>query len=149
MYYIIRTNTAWALYPVLLAVLFRSGCEVGNLNHSHHACEKFCEILDSQLKKETEDWFVSQKSLTLTADIGTILGLTLLVVLVMSEEDRMVKLIGVKPMRNKTGIYLANEIYIMLKENLNVEEKVIVSKISGMAGDGAFCKDNAPFKEEM
>ena len=68
----------------------------------------------------------------------------------MSEEDRMViKLIGVKTMRNKKGIYLDNEIYIMLKENLNVEEKVIVSKISGMAGDGAFCKDNAPFKEEM
>ena len=33
--------------------------------------------------------------------------------------------------------------YDMPKENLNVEEKVIVSKIFGMAGDGAFCKDNA------
>ena len=49
-YYIIRTNTAWALYPVLLAVLFRSGCEVGNLNHSKYSCEKMCELLNTQLQ---------------------------------------------------------------------------------------------------
>ena len=149
MYFILRTNTAWALYHVLLAVLFRSGCEVGNLYHSTYACENLCEILNTQLKKETEVWFLNQKSLTITADIGTIKGLSLLVLLTMSEEDKTVKLIGVKPIRNKQGEYLAKEIFQMLKENLDIAEEVIVSKNSGMAGDGAFCKDNAPFKGEM
>ena len=149
MYYIIRTNTAWALYPVLLAVLFRSGCEIGNLNHSTYACENLCEILNTQLKRETEEWILKQISLTITADIGTIQGLSLLVLLTMIEEDKTVKLVGVKPIRSKQGVYLANEIFLMFKENLEITEELIVSKVSGMAGDGAFCKDNAPFKEEM
>ena len=36
----------------------------------------------------------------------------------------------------------------MMTSNLNIPEDTIKEKISGMADDGAFCKDNAPFKSE-
>ena len=44
---------------------------------------------------------------------------------------------------------MADEIFQLLKDNLEVDQSVIKGKISGMAGDGAFCKDNAPFKNKM
>ena len=78
----------------------------------------------------------------------TTLGLSLLVLLILSENDEAVKLVGVNPIRNKCGEYLANEIFQMLTNNLDISEEIIKSKITGMAGDGAFCKDNAPFKQK-
>ena len=60
-----------------------------------------CELLNSQLIKETEDWFIKQESLTITADIGTIQGSSVLVLLVLSEKDKTAKLVGVNQMRNK------------------------------------------------
>ena len=73
-----------------------------------------CELINSQLIQETQDWFINEDSLTITADIGTIQGLSLLVLLVLSEKDKTAKLVGVNPIRNKT-VYLANEIFQMLK----------------------------------
>ena len=56
----------------------------------------------------------------------------------MSEKDNTVKLIGVTPVRNKKGQYLATQIFDQIKNNLEIEENIIKEKISGMAGDGAF-----------
>ena len=103
LYYIIKTNTAWTSYPSLLGVLLRSGHEVGNLNHSKYTCEIMCSLLDSELRAEARDWFLQQKSVTLTADIGTILGLSMIVVLLESESDSTVKLAGVSLVRSKSG----------------------------------------------
>ncbi len=118
LYYVMKTNTAWALYPVLLTVLHRSGHEVGNINHSRY---------------------------------GTILGLSMLVVLLESEVDKTVKIAGINLVRNKEGVYLANEIFDILTspDHLNLSVESIQSKISGMVGDGAFCKSNEPFKSQM
>ena len=77
------------------------------MNHSEYACEVLCELVNSQLTKETEDWFIKQESLTITADIGKIQELYLLVLLVLSEKDKTAKLVGVNPIRNKPGVYLA------------------------------------------
>ena len=65
-----------------------------------------CELINSQLIQETQDWFINEDLLTITADIGTIQGSSLLVLLVLSEKDKTAKLVGVNPIRNKTGVYL-------------------------------------------
>ena len=151
LYYIIKTNTAWALYPVLLAVLFRSGCDVGDLNHSTYSCEVLCDLIDKELKSETVHWFMEQESVTLTADIGTILGLSMLVVLLESEIDKTVKFAGINLVCSKEGKYLANQILDVLTsaQHLNLSEAEVRRRVSGMAGDGAFCKDNEPFKSQL
>ena len=96
------------MYPVLLATLYRSGCQVGNINHSVYACEQFVPLIDDQLKLKSKKWFSEQKSVTVTADIGTIRGVTLLVVLLISETDRQVYFAGLEMVANKEGIYLAD-----------------------------------------
>ena len=153
LYYIIKTNTAWSLFPVLLGVLNRSGHEIGNINHGRDTCEMMSNLLDQELRKETREWFLQQKSVTLTADIGTVLGLSMLVVLLESEVDNTVRLAGISLVKSKAGKYLAEETMNILKsdseENLNLMEEDIKSRVSGMAGDGAFCKDNDPFKSAM
>ena len=149
LYYIIKTNTAWALYPVLLACLHRSGHEVGNLNHSRYSCEQMCNFLNRELILESKKWFDDQKSVTVTADVGTILGLSMLVVLLESDFDHSVKLVGINLICSKSGEYLASEIFYILKKYLDLSEEDIKAKVSGMAGDGAFCKENEPFKSKM
>ena len=99
LYYIVKTNTAWALFPVLLAVLYRSGHEIGNINHSHYACETITDILNTELISNSKQWFRDEKSMTLTADIGTLLGLSLLVVLLESESSNSVRLAGIRIVR--------------------------------------------------
>ena len=45
MYYILRTNSSFTLYPVLLAVLSRCGFEIGNKNSSRSAMPRILKIL--------------------------------------------------------------------------------------------------------
>ena len=45
MYFIMKTNSAFTLYPILLAVLSRCGHEVGNKNSSRHAIPKILDLL--------------------------------------------------------------------------------------------------------
>ena len=151
LYFITKTNTAWILYPVLLATLYRSGIQVGNINHSVYACEQFLPLIDDQLKARSVQWFSEQNSVTVTADIGTIRGVTLLVVLLISESDKQVFFAGLDMAANKDGIYLADLIFkILTSENhLNLNASDVKQKVSGMAGDGAFCKHNEPFKKRM
>ena len=54
LYFILKTNSAWALFPVLLAVLHRSGHDVGNINHTRYACEKMSFFLNQELILETK-----------------------------------------------------------------------------------------------
>ena len=91
------------------------------------------------------------KSVTVTADIGRILGLSLLVVLLLSEVDNKTVFVGMSLVSNKEGVYLANEIMDILTSDrhLKLNKDDVKGKVSGMAGDGAFCKENAPFKNRM
>lgn len=45
MYYIMKTNSPFTLYPILLAVLSRCGIEVGNKNYSRSAVPKILDLL--------------------------------------------------------------------------------------------------------
>ena len=150
-YFILKTNSAWALFPVLLAVLHRSGHDVGNINHTRYACEKMSFFLNQELILETKKWFKGQKSVTVTADIGTIMGLSMLVVLLESDFDSVKLVCIIDLITCKNGDYLADQIFHMFKskEFLNLTDSELQSKVSGMAGDGAFCKENKPFKNKM
>jgi len=55
---------------------------------------------------------------------------------------------------SKKGDYLAQKIFDILliltsKDLLNLSDADLKAKLSGMAGDGAFCKENKPFKDKM
>ena len=151
LYFIMKTNSAWMMYPNLLATLYRSGLQVGNINHSRYACETFLPLLDQQMKEATIKWFEEQESVTITADLGTIRGVEILVVLLVSEKDKIVKFVGADIVAGKGGKYLANRMFNVLisEEYLHLDYVELVGKLSGMAGDGVFCKDNAPFKDQM
>ena len=151
LYYIIKSNSAWVNYPKLLAILFNCGTQIGNLNHSVHACETMVNVIDDELKCKTKNWFKLQKSVTITADIGTILGLSMLVVLFESETNDKVFLAHIGLIESKEGIYCARKIFEILtsEKYLGLDIAEVKEKVTGMAGDGAFCKENEPFKSEM
>ena len=109
------------------------------------------KFLNNELILESRQWFEKQSSLTVTADIGTTLGLSLLVVLLESDFDKSVKLVGIDFVTSKAGDYLASKIFDILnsKTLLNLSEAALRAKVSGMAWDGAFCKENKPFKDKM
>ena len=56
LYYMIKTNSPAAMYPVLLAVIFRSGYQVGN-NHSSYTFLNMLEQIDMVLREENIKWF--------------------------------------------------------------------------------------------
>lgn len=45
LYYIIKTNSPFTLYPILLAVLSRCGMEIGNKNYSRYNVPKILDLL--------------------------------------------------------------------------------------------------------
>ena len=60
LYYMVKTNSPMAMYPVLLAVVYRSGYQVGNLNHSSYSYELMINLIDDQLKQQNTEWFSNQ-----------------------------------------------------------------------------------------
>ena len=150
-YYTFKSNTAFSLYPVLLAVLSRCDNEVGNINHTRRTCTMMLDLVDNELKEKTRAWVDSEKSVTITADIGTMQGLVLLVVLLISDTTGNTKLAGFKLVSSKSGYILANEIVDILcgSDGMNIQQPVLRNKISGFSGDGAFIKGNEPFKTQL
>ena len=75
----------------------------------------------------------------------------MLVVLLISEVDKEVRFAGLDLVSSKEEVYLADKILQILiaEEHLNLDEVEVKKKVSGMAGDGAFCKKNEPFKNRM
>ena len=151
LYYMIKSNSPSSMYPVILAVIFRSGFQVGNYNHSPYTYRKMLRYIDQQLKEESKIWFKNQTSVSITADIGTVRGITLLVVLLLSETDDKTVFVGMNPISSKAGIYCADQIVDILKsENyLNLKICDLKTKVSGLVCDGAFVKENKPFKNRM
>lgn len=151
LYYMITTNSPASMYPVILAVMFRSGYQVGNYNHSRYSYVKMLDFIDNQLKEQSKAWFKKQTSVSVTADIGTVRGITLLVVLLLSEVDDKTVFVGMNPVSSKAGAYCADQILDILKSSkyLELEEQELKNKISGLVCDGAFVKGNKPFKNRM
>ena len=56
-YYTLKTNTAFRLYPVLLAVLSRCSNEVGNINHTRYTVATMLELVAEEVREDTVEWF--------------------------------------------------------------------------------------------
>ena len=151
LYYMVKTNSPASMYPIILAVIFRSGYQVGNLNHSFYTYTKLLNYIDLQIKLDSKKWFDKQDSVSITADIGTVRGISLLVVLLMSEVDDRTVFVGMNPVSSKAGAYCADEIVNILtsKKYLELDLSELKKKISGVVCDGAFTKENKPFKNKM
>ena len=98
------------------------------------------------LKQRTEDWLLSEQEVTITLDIGTCLGFTLLAVLLIKGPE--VRLMKITPTCSKKGTHLAN-LCIESLQSETVSLDILKSKIVGVVGDGAFMKGNIGFKTTM
>ena len=87
----------------------------------------------------------------MTADGGTMQGLSLLLVLLISDTTGQTKLGGTSLSVSKEGASQADEMVKVLTEDpyLNLDLEEVKKKISGFAGDGAFICGNQPFKERL
>ena len=107
-------------------------------------------LVGAELFERTVHWLKQQKSVTVTLDIGTCTGITLLAVLFISDETHEVRLANIVPVVSKKGTDLAQTCFDVLKMEGKIDKEKYLSKIvSGFTGDGAFIKGNKNFKETL
>ncbi|KAL5267744.1 hypothetical protein ACHWQZ_G004702 [Mnemiopsis leidyi] len=73
-YYIIKTNIAFLNYPALLSTVSHCGLEIGNINHSRDFVSRILPLIDGILLENTKEWISDQQHITISLDIGTVLG---------------------------------------------------------------------------
>ncbi len=133
-------------FPAFIATVNRCDVELGNVNHSKEFIRKYTLLLNKIIYSQTENWIKEHSELTITLDIGTCLGFTLVAVLLI--KDKEVKLISIEPTASKKGPHLANVCFnALLSENVTVD--MLKQRICGVVGDGAFMKGNAGFKNTL
>ena len=108
------------MYPFI----FRCNVEVGNINHTTFFIRKYLVLVDDILIDDTKLWLDEQKdhTVTITLDIGTCVGITLLAVLYICGSE--VRLANVLPTNSKKGDKLAELCF----EALTVNHKVVKFK---------------------
>ena len=145
-YFATKTAMPFSQFGAFLATVNRCGVDLGNINHSERYITEYTMLLDKVLRSRTEQWILSETDLTITLDIGTCLGMTLLAVLLI--KGPQVRLMKITPATSKKGSFLASLCVDSLQsENISLE--VLKEKIAGIVGDGAFIKGNAGFKGMM
>ena len=97
---------------------------MGNINHTTFFIRKYLVLVDDILIDDTKQWLAEQKdqTVTITLDIGTCVGITLLAVLYICGSE--VRLANVLPTNSKKGEKLADLCF----EALTVKHKVIKFK---------------------
>ena len=149
-YFAVKSELSFSNFPLLLGTVSRCDVDLGNINHTRAYVTKYLECLNRVLMEDTSTWLQFKKeddSVTVTLDVGTCQGVTLLAVLFIREKE--VKLANVLMATSKKGRHLADLCYEALKMEGLVDEAVIKSKICGIVGDGAFIKGNKPFKARL
>ncbi len=109
-YFEAKSSMPFNNFNAFLSTVNRCGVDLGNLNHSQHYLHKYTLLLDQVLKQNTEQWLKLKNEVTITLDIGTCLGLTLLAVLLI--KDNEVHLMKVVPTSSKKGPHLAELLYV-------------------------------------
>ena len=104
-------------------------------------------LIDTEIIFKTAEWFRSQENITVTLDIGTMYGMPLLAVLFIS--DGKCKLANLLPLTSKKGDDVAIACYEACKLNETLSDVDLKEKVVGITGDGAFIKNNAPFKDKV
>ena len=145
-YYLIKTNTAFQLFPVLLAVVQRCGILTGDINQTRAFPAELTHLINRVLVDNTSNWLNAQddKSITLVTDIGTIFGLVITVVLFVAKGGK-VRLAGCALTTSKSGSDLADLAINTVQEKAKVPLDTMKRVVGGVCADGAFV--NAPFKE--
>ena len=147
-YYIIKTNTAFQLYPALLAVAERCKVYTGNINNSRIFLSDLTDYINKILTENTKKWFENQVDITLVADIGTFLGLVITVVIFVGDKG-VVKLASCRLTISKRGSDLAELIMHAVLVDVGIPDACVKEKTRGVCADGAFIKGNEPFKQKM
>lgn len=147
-YFIIRTNSAFLSYSKLLATVFQSGLEIGNINHSQIFPSKILRLIDAVLQENTKNWLDHQSKLSISLDIGTVMGLVMLVVYYIGT-DGSTRIAGCDLTHSKAGEHCAAKCYEIAKSNIFVEESMIRAKTKAIVADGAFVDGNSPFKNKI
>ena len=147
-YYLIHTNTAFSLWPTLLGIADRCGIAIGNINHSFNFVTKLTSHINTILKQNTVVWFTAQQNITVTLDIGTFHGLALLVTIYIGDNG-VTKLTGVRLTPSKGGRFLAELCFKTIIEDSEIPLELATEKIVGVVADGAFAKENLPFKNRF
>ena len=145
-YFAAKTAMPFSQFSQFLATVNRCGVELGNINHSKWYITEFTLLLDNILKVHTEEWLLSENEVTLTLDIGTCLGISLLAVLLIKGPE--VRLMRLTPIPSKKGAFLAKTCVDSLQSNA-ITLNILREKIAGVVGDGAFIKGNVGFKDTM
>ena len=147
-YYVIRSNIAFISFPPLLATVFQCGLEVGDINHTDRFVSRILPLIDTILLENTKIWLSDQSKISISLDIGTILGLVLLVVYFIGEDGKP-RLAGCDLTEKKEGDHLARLCYKISCSNIYAEEYLIQQKTNAIVADGAFVDGNTPFKQEI
>ena len=102
-------------------MIFRCDVAIGNINHSTQFIKNYLTLVDDVLIEDTALWLKNQKdqSVSITLDIGTCCGITLLAVLYICGSS--VKLANVVATDSKKGSKLAE----MCFEALTINNKVV------------------------
>lgn len=145
-YFAAKTSMPFSTFNYFLSTVNRCGVDLGNINHSEFYIRKYTQLLDQILKKNTVNWVKEKKDITITLDIGTCQGLTLLAVLLIKDSE--VHLMKIVPTSCKKGPHLAELcVDALTSKELGIE--LLKEKIVGVVGDGAFMKGNEGFKSKM
>ena len=147
-YFTIHSNLPFEQFPTLLATVNKCGLNLGDINHTRNFVTSFLELVNEEIFQKTYQWFSDQQELTVTLDIGTVYGITLLAILVIGKEGT-VKLINIAPITSKKGADVASVCYETLKMNGKIQDSELKEKVVGLTGDGAFAKLNKPFKNKI
>ena len=137
-YFGIKSNLPLDQFSSLLATVNTCGLDLGDINHSRTFITKFLELINIELVKKTVQWFHDQSEITLTLDIGTVYGITLLAVLFIS--DGKVKLANILPIVSKKGKDVAEASFEACKLYGKIDAEENKRKVVGITGDGAFAK---------
>ena len=147
-YYIIKTNIAFLNYPALLSTVSHCGLEIGNINHTRDFVSRILPLIDGILLENTKEWISDQEHLTISLDIGTVLGLVLLVVYYIGSDGHP-RLAGCQLTQSKGGAHCAELCFKIACSNIFVDEAIIQRKTKTLVADGAFADRNQPFKAKI
>ena len=142
----IQSNLPFAQFENLLGTSSTYGLQLGDINHTGEFLINFLHLVDFKLIKKTYDWVYKHEHLTVTLDVGTEYGIQLLAVSFISGGKS--KLVDIMPLIKKKGIDFADLCFHASNLSNNLKKEVLVQKIVGITGDGAFTKGNAPFKKQ-
>ena len=148
-YYLLKSNTAFIQYPTLLGTVFQCGLLIGDINHSRKFASRILPLIDTVLQSEnTKEWLIDQQHVSVSLDIGTCMGLVLLVVYFIGSDGKA-RLAGCELTSKKEGEHCAELCFRIAKSNIFIDENLLIRQVNAIVADGAFVDGTIPFKDKI